>query len=161
MRIQAQQARAHRLWTGFLLSIFCATIALGQAATGNIRGAVTDPNGDVAPNATVTIKNAETGIERKLTTNSEGLYTADNLQPGEYEVTVQAQGFQRVLRRVTVLTGNNHTVDFSLTVGRSNETITITSEAAQVNTSDYKIDGVVTRERIEALPLNGRNSGRL
>jgi hypothetical protein len=48
MRIQAQQARAHRLWTGFLLSIFCATIALGQAATGNIRGAVTDPNGEAA-----------------------------------------------------------------------------------------------------------------
>ena len=56
-----------------------------------------------------------------------------------------------------MLTGNNHTADFALTVGRSNETVTITSEAAQLNTSEYKIDGVVTRERIEALPLNGRN----
>ncbi|HEY9433908.1 MAG TPA: TonB-dependent receptor [Blastocatellia bacterium] len=157
MRIQPQQPGAHRLWTGVLSSLLCASIALGQAATGNIRGAVTDPNGEAVSNATVTIKNNGTGLDRKLTTNSEGLYTADNLQPGEYEVTAQAQGFQRVLRRVTVLTGNNHTADFSLTVGRSNETITITSETAQVNTSDYKIDGVVTRERIEALPLNGRN----
>src|SRR5262245_8633020 len=46
MRIQAQQPRAHRLWTGFLMSLFCASIALGQAATGNIRGAVTDANGE-------------------------------------------------------------------------------------------------------------------
>jgi hypothetical protein len=149
--------RANQLWSVFLLSLFCASIALGQAATGNIRGAVTDPNGEALPNATVTIKNVETGLERKLTTNSEGLYTADNLQPGEYEVTTQAQGFQRTLRRVTVLTGNNHTADFSLTIGSSNETVTITSESAQINTNDYKIDGVVTRERIEALPLNGRN----
>src|SRR5262245_63991724 len=157
MRIQAQQPRAHRLWTGFLSSLLCASIALGQAATGNIRGAVTDPNGEAVSNATVTVKNVETGLERKLTTNSEGLYTADSLQPGEYEVTAQAQGFQRTLRRVTVLTGNNHAADFALTVGSSNETVTITSEAAQLNTSEYKIDGVITRERVEALPLNGRN----
>src|SRR5262245_56801756 len=117
MRIQANQ-----LWSGFLLSLFCAAIALGQAATGNIRGAVTDPNGEALPNATVTIKNVETGLERKLTTNSEGLYAADNLKPGEYEVTTQAQGFQRVLPRVTVLTGANHTADFALTIGSSNET---------------------------------------
>src|SRR5512145_2805047 len=127
MRIQAQQTRAHRLWTGFLLSLFCASIALGQAATGNIRGGVTDPNGEAVPNTTVTIKNVETGLERKLTTNSEGLYTADNLRPGEYEVSAQAQGFQGARRRVTVLTGNNHTADFSLTVGASSETVTITS----------------------------------
>ena len=55
------------------------------------------------------------------------------------------------------LTGNNRTTDVALTVGRSSETVTITSDAAQLNTSDYKIDGVVTRERVEALPLNGRN----
>jgi len=152
MSIKAQQ-----LWSGFLLSLFCVTLALAQAATGNIRGAVTDPNGEALPNATVTIKNVETGLERKLITNSEGLYTADNLLPGEYEVTAQSQGFQRTLRRVTALTGNNHTADFSLTIGSSSETVTITSETAQINTTDYKIDGVVTRERIENLPLNGRN----
>jgi carboxypeptidase family protein len=157
MRIQAQQPGTHRLWAGILSSLLCASIALGQAATGNIRGAVTDPNGEAVSNATVTVKNVETGLERKLTTNSEGLYTADSLQPGEYEVTAQAQGFQRTLRRVTVLTGTNHAADFALTVGRSNETVTITSDAAQLNTSEYKIDGVVTRERVEALPLNGRN----
>src|SRR5262245_48779126 len=144
-RRSSMRIRANQLWSGFLLSLFCASITLGQAATGNIRGAVTDPNREALSNATVTIKNLETGLERKLTTNSEGLYTADNLQPGDYEVTTQAQGFQRVLRRVTVLTGNNHTADFSLTVGSSNETVTITSEAAQINTNDYKIDGAVTR----------------
>jgi hypothetical protein len=139
------------------LSLCCAAIALAQAPTGAIRGEVSDPTGAVLPQVAVVVKNLETNIERRMTTNGEGLYNADNLQPGEYEVRVEAQGFQRALQRVSVLTGNTHTADFSLTVGSSNETVLVTTEVAQVNTTDYKIDGVITRERIEALPLNGRN----
>jgi hypothetical protein len=157
MRAGSLQLKASRLWSSLLLSIIFAALALAQASTGGIRGAVTDPAGDVLPKVTVIVKNLDTGIERRMTTNDEGLFNADNLQPGEYEVRIEAQGFQRALQRVTVLTGNTHTADFSLTVGSSSETVVITSEAAQINTTDYKIDGVVTRERIEALPLNGRN----
>ncbi len=140
-----------------LLLLGCAILALAQADTGNIRGNVLDPQGAVLPRAAVSVKNVATGFERKITTNSEGLYTADNLPPGEYEVTAEIKGFQRTQQRVTVQTGNNHTVDFTLAVGSSSETVVITSEAQQINTTDYKIDGVVTRERIENLPLNGRN----
>jgi len=146
-----------RLYSVFLLSLCCAALALAQASTGSIRGAVTDPAGDVLPKAAVIVKNLDTNIERRLTTNDEGLFNADNLQPGEYEVRTEAPGFQRALQRVTVLTGNTHTADFSLTVGSSSETVVVTSETAQINTTDYKVDGVITRERIEALPLNGRN----
>jgi hypothetical protein len=145
----------------WVLTIFCAVIfttapALAQA-TSSIRGLVADPAGAALTGVTVTVRHVETNIERRLTTNSEGIYIADNLQPGGYEVRVEASGFQRQLQRVTVLTGNTHTADFSLTVGSANETVTVTSGAAQVNSSDYKIDQVITRERIEELPLNGRN----
>ncbi len=157
MRERSSQLKSSQLWSGILISLFCAAIALAQASTGGIRGAVTDPAGDVLPKATIIVKNLDTNSERRITTNSEGLYNADNLQPGEYEVRVEAPGFQRALQRMSVLTGNTHTADFSLTVGSSSETVVVTSEAAQINTTDYKVDGVVTRERIEALPLNGRN----
>jgi Carboxypeptidase regulatory-like domain len=140
-----------------VLTIACAGLVLAQTSAGSIRGSVTDQTGSVLPNATVTVKNLDTNSDRKLTTNDDGLYNADNLLPGVYEVGVEVRGFQRSIKRVTVLTGNTHTADFSLTIGASNETVTITSEAAQINTNDYKIDGVITRERIDALPLNGRN----
>ena len=142
---------------GTILILACAGLTLAQTSAGSIRGAVTDPTGAVLANATVTVKNLDTNSERKLITNVEGLYNADNLLPGQYDVRVEAQGFQRFLKRITVLTGNTHTADFSLTIGASSETVTVTSEAAQINTSDYKVDGVITRERVEALPLNGRN----
>jgi hypothetical protein len=159
MSFSARQALQpfYQLCSGILLSLGCAALALAQAATGNIRGTVNDPQGAVLPNAAITIKHAETGLERRLSTNGEGLYTADNLPPGEYEVTAEVKGFQRTLQRVTVLTGGNHTADFALAVGGNNETVVVTSEAQQLNTTDYKVDGVVTRERIENLPLNGRN----
>ncbi|MGH9853980.1 MAG: carboxypeptidase regulatory-like domain-containing protein, partial [Blastocatellia bacterium] len=148
--------RAPQLWSGFLLSLFCA-VALAQTSTGSVYGTVSDQAGAVLPQAGVVVRQVSTNIERRLTTNSEGVYNADNLQPGEYEVRVEVAGFQRQLRRITVQTGANAEVDFSLPASGSAETVVITSEAPQINTTDYKIDGIITRERIEALPLNGRN----
>src|SRR5687767_15010744 len=98
-----------------ILPLACAVLSLAQTSAGSIRGAITDPTGSVLPNATVTVKNLDTNSERKLATNDDGLYNADNLLPGVYEVGVEVRGFQRFIKRVTVLTGNTHTVDFSMT----------------------------------------------
>jgi len=143
--------------SGFLLILCCACLALAQATNGSIHGTVKDQTGAVLPRATVTVKHVETNAERKEVTTEEGTYIADNLQPGEYEVTVEAPHFQKQLQRITVLTSSNVEADFSMTVGASSETVVVTSEAGQLNTSDYKVDGVITRERIENLPLNGRS----
>src|SRR4030095_849897 len=140
-----------------LLTLFLPHLTLAQATNGSIRGTVTDPSRAVVSKATVAVKNAATGFERRLTTGDEGIYLADNLPPGEYEVMVESQGFQKQLKRVTVLTGNSVETNFSMTVGASAETVVITSDVGQVTTSDYKVDGVITRERIENLPLNGRS----
>jgi hypothetical protein len=139
------------------LTFFCVVLALAQASTGSIRGTVTDQTGAVLPQTSILIKHLETNLERRLVCSEEGIYNADNLQPGEYEVSAEARGFQRQVMRVMVLTGNSHTANFQLSVGSTSETVVVTSEATQINTTDYKVDGVITRERIEALPLNGRN----
>src|SRR5215475_454891 len=140
-----------RLLILFLFTLFLPHLTLAQATNGIIRGAVTDPN------AAVSVKNVATGFERRLTTGGEGTYHADNLPPGAYEIQVESQGFQKQLKRATVQTGNSAEANFSMTVGASAETVVITSAVGQVNASDYKIDGVITRERIENLPLNGRS----
>ncbi len=149
--------RLLKLFALSLLTLFLTQLTLAQTTSGSIRGTVKDPTEAVMPRAAVTVKNVETGFERRLATREDGTYLADNLPPGEYEVSVEAQGFQKQLKRVTVLTANSVETDFSMTVGASTETVVITSDAGQVNTSDYKVDGVITRERIENLPLNGRS----
>jgi len=146
-----------RLLVLSLFTLFLPHLTLAQATNGSVRGTVTDPNGAVLSRATVAVKNAATGFERRLTTGDEGTYLADNLPPGEYEIQVELQGFQKQLKRVTVQTSNSLEINFSMTVGASAETVVVTSEVGQVNTSDYKVDGVITRERIENLPLNGRS----
>src|SRR5215471_8987111 len=142
-------------------AVVCALLGAAslypQASTGNIRGRIIDPTGAIVPKAAVTARHLETNNARKTVANSEGLYDAGTLQPGEYELTVEAPGFKSASARVDVLTGNTHTVDFTLMVGSSTEVVEVTAEAALVNTSDYKVDGVVTRERIDTMPLNGRN----
>jgi hypothetical protein len=137
--------------------LFCVALALAQTPTGGIRGIITDPTGAVLANASVIIKHIETNLERRVTPNSDGVYSAVNLAPGEYEVITEAKGFQKALRRASVLTGNITEANFELHVGNTSETVVVNAQAAQLNTTDYKIDGVITRERIEALPLNGRN----
>src|SRR5438045_8041533 len=76
----------------FALLIFPAGL-LAQTETGQIVGKVTDPSGALVTGATVTVRSVETGIERTATTGSQGEYVITNLQPGLYDVTVQASGF--------------------------------------------------------------------
>jgi hypothetical protein len=145
-------------FSGILLSLFVgATVALAQNATGAITGVVTDPNSEALANATITITNNATGAVRKLTTKGEGNYTAENLVPGEYEVKVESQGFVTQIRILLVQVGASTTGNFAMTVGATNQTMEVSGGAPVINTTDTVIGGVVNRERIESLPLNGRS----
>src|SRR5438067_8607795 len=108
-----------QLLSGTLLLLCCAAFAFAQATNGSIRGTITDQAGAVLPQATVSVKHLDTNTERKVVTTEEGTYTVDNLQPGEYEVRVEAPHFQKQLKRVTVLTSTNVEADFAMTVGAS------------------------------------------
>jgi hypothetical protein len=145
------------------LSLFCFLVSLvalpsfAQAPTGTIRGTVTDPSKAVVPNATVTVKNKGTGAERKVTTSSTGEFQIPTLPPGEYEVKVTASGFKTGQSDLTLQVGESVTADFDLQVGQASETVVVTAETPAINTTEYKIDGVVNRKQIDSLPLNGRN----
>ncbi|MBB5340911.1 TonB-dependent receptor [Tunturiibacter gelidoferens] len=145
-----------------LIMLLFATTVLshGQATSvngGSIQGTITDPSGAIVPNATVTILAVDTGSSKTITTDSAGLYSVGPLNPGNYTVTVSASGFQKLSVTTVVRTGTATPGSFKLTLGSSAETVEVNAGALQVNTEQIGVSGVITREQIDALPVNGRN----
>jgi hypothetical protein len=98
---------------GLFLSI--SIFAQSQSTTGLIQGTVTDPNGAVIAGATITVRNVETGFERKITSNSDGFFTAPLLPLGKYRVTTEAGGFANsVLENIQVTVGQTRALRIEL-----------------------------------------------
>ena len=96
-----------KLLTAFAVVFLCLTSPVfGQTTFGSITGTVTDPTGAVIPGAAVSVTNAGTGIERKVTTSAGGVFNVPNLDIGAYRVTVNASGFARYERSGLVLSSN-------------------------------------------------------
>ena len=129
-----------------------------QSDTAAITGTIRDQTGAVVPNATVSVKNEATGLERRATTNQDGHYTASNLPPGLYTISVESQGFRRYESRNNQLNANvNATVDVAMTVGQVTETVEVIATAPPVQADTATVGRTVTTQQIENLPLNGRN----
>ena len=108
------------------------------------------------------ITDTATGTTTTLRTNGEGRYTAPSLLPGTYDVVARAQGFTTQKRTQNVLTvGASIVVNFTLAVGSSSQTITITASAAQLETETTEQGATIGQTQIEDLPLNGRNYDQL
>ncbi|MCA1578414.1 MAG: TonB-dependent receptor [Acidobacteria bacterium] len=138
-----------------------ANVALGQAQSNaaDLQGTVTDTTGAVVPNATVTARNPATNVTRDVTTNDQGLYRIINIQPGDYEVTVEAPNFKKaVLTRVTVTVGQAANIDVVLEPGQITESVTISEATSDiVETSKTAVATTIDQQRINNLPINERN----
>src|SRR2546425_406647 len=144
------------LTVGFI-SLLCVTFANAQEGRGLIIGQVTDPQGAVVPNATVTA--VREGTQQKYTaqTNRGGDFSIPYLQPGLYTVLVEAAGFKKALRTaVTVDVAGKVNLNIALDIGSISETVTIQAETALINTADASGGTVIDPERVQNLPLNGR-----
>jgi hypothetical protein len=155
--------KSPRFWFAFILCICFTTFSLLPAgaqstiATGSIQGTVTDPNGAVVPGASVTITNKSTGQTSKLTSSGGGTYASGALIPGDYEVRIEAKGFQTQVINVPVQVGNIAQGSAKLTLGQSTEIVEVTGSAVAVNTEQATVQGVLSTQQIENLPINGRN----
>jgi Carboxypeptidase regulatory-like domain/TonB dependent receptor-like, beta-barrel len=148
--------RVVSLVLGFLL--LSIALSWAQQNTGSITGVVTDTSGALVTNGTVTIKNSETGLTRTATTNSSGNYTVTFLPPGTYSMAAEAKGFSKALREhVELLVGQVLTANFSLKLGASTETITITEEAPLIESTRSDISGSVSPNEVKELPIVDRN----
>ncbi|MFN7622408.1 MAG: carboxypeptidase regulatory-like domain-containing protein, partial [Acidobacteriota bacterium] len=140
------------------VSLLIVVVYAQQAPSGTVRGTVTDPSKSVLANATITAKNRSTGAERVVTTGTDGTFLIGNLIPGEYELRIVMTGFKTVVVAVTVQIGETLTLDTPLEIGQTTETVVVSSDAVTaINTTDFKIDGVISRKKVDGLPLNGRN----
>lgn len=156
-RLILGHGRAALLCAGILL-VLRAGPAVGQVATGTILGVVSDASGGVVAGATVTTTNANTGLKRTFTTESDGSYRFPDLPVGTYDVEAGRSGFQTATQTGLILTvGQQAVLDLTLQVGSANQTVTVTAAPALIDTTTSALGSLVSEQKLEQLPLNGRN----
>ena len=152
----------------WLIAVMIALVAVpathlsAQTVTGTILGTLLDSSGSAVPNATVTVKNQDTGVVRTAATSGEGLYTMPSLLPGKYTVEVSTQGFAPVeVKNIVVNVGSNARVDVTLQVGATTQTVTVTESVPTVETTSSEVSQVMDENLIKKIPLNARDLQQL
>ncbi|HEV3484357.1 MAG TPA: carboxypeptidase regulatory-like domain-containing protein, partial [Vicinamibacterales bacterium] len=145
-----------------LVSAASITTATAQTTTGTITGVVKDTAGGVVPGVAVKATHTATAAEHTTFSDEAGLYTLRGLPVGAYTVSAELTGFQ-TFRHPDVLVRVNEDIrlDIAMTVGAVSETVTVSGLATTVDTVSGTLKTVVDQERIERLPLNGRNPTQL
>jgi hypothetical protein len=146
--------------SSLLLLAFCLSVASAihaQTGIGLVSGTVTDPSHAVLVGAKVVALEIHTRSARVTTTNSEGFYGFSQLQPGDYEVSVEATGFARFVARLQVSVGARTTVDAVLSLANVQTSTTIAESSAQVETQTPTLSEVVSNQQITQLPTLTRN----
>jgi hypothetical protein len=148
----------------FKLSLLCllllglSSIAAAQSTTtGAIGGVVSNPNKEVVPGASVTVKNVGTNKEDAATTDDSGRFKVANLQPGVYQVKVSSSGFSEVTQEnVVVEVGRETALEVALSVGPVTGTVDVSAEAPVINTTQQDFSSNINQTSINELPINGR-----
>ncbi|HKY45068.1 MAG TPA: carboxypeptidase regulatory-like domain-containing protein, partial [Pyrinomonadaceae bacterium] len=130
-----------------------------QTITGSISGAVTDANGGMIPNATVTLTSEKTGQSRGSTTDSEGRFNFPALQPGTYALRIERQGFQTHEQRGVILSANESLAlgDLKLQPGQVSETVSVMSEGAVIERESSDLTARLTADQINLIATKGRD----
>src|SRR4030095_8049819 len=144
------------LLRGALLFAACAVAILAQTRAESA-GLVTDPTGAAVSGASVTVTNKATAATRRVTINSEGLYSLPSLPPGTYELKVEQTGFKILLNdNVRLEVQQAARLDVSMEVGQVGETVTIRAATALLNSENTTIGTVIENKIVTELPHNGR-----
>lgn len=151
--------------TKFLIfTAFCLILSAGQifaqsTVTGGIRGNITDTQNASVPNATVTITNEGTSKQETATTDSDGNYRFNNLQPGNYTISVTSSGFAEFKQeKVVVEVGQATTINVPLGIAGAAATVDVTAEAPVINTNSNDNTTNINQTSINELPINGRRA---
>src|SRR5260370_15972790 len=131
--------------------------ALAQVTGGTIQGTAADPSGASIPNVQISILNLATKVERSVTTNAQGFYSAPNLSSGPYGIKASAPGFSTEVADVTLTVGAQVTANLAMRVGTASEQIQVTASAPGVDLASSALSATVGAREIVELPLNGRD----
>ena len=146
----------------FITQALCLIVfiagAFAQTGAGSIEGVVKDASGAVIPATKLSALRVDTNQQHETITNNVGYYLFPSLQPGAYKLAAQAPGMKPWEGTVTLRTGQVAVVDAILAVGASTTEITVAADVTpMVSAASSTLGVTVERERIEQLPLNGRN----
>ena len=156
--------------TGFVASLmvcavamfFSAQAGMAQLTTGGIVGTVSDATGSRVPGVTVTATEVTTATATTVTSDAAGEYSITPLKIGQYTVTFEKAGFQRVMQtNVTLDIGQVLRVDSALKVGAVSQTVEVDAAPPLLETETSSLGTIETEQRIVELPLNGRNFFKL
>src|SRR5262252_8654405 len=151
------------LLLALIVALLAATAAVFPQTVGAyLQGTVTDPSGAAIPNAAIEISNVETGATHNLITDAGGRWHEPVLQPGEYEIRVQARGFQGLRRTgIHLAVGQEVVADIQLKISPEVTEIHVAAEAPRVNLTSGEASGLVDEKQMRDLPLNGRSFQQL
>jgi hypothetical protein len=141
-----------------LVAVLCRSLALAQEETAGLNGQITDHDGLAVAGVKVQALNAGTNVSYSADSNETGFYNFPALPAGAYNVTATKDGFQQAIRPgVELHVSDSISLKFSLQVGSVAQSVTVEGGAPLVETTSSEIGGLVNSEKIEDLPLNGRN----
>ncbi len=134
--------------------ILFATAVFGQTSAGSITGTVTDPQRAAVPSAKVIAKNIATNVAQTAVSSSAGVYNMPSIEPGQYQITVECNGFKKLTRGpVTVETTRVSTVDLQLEVGNVASEVTIGANAEIVDDASSTVQYGIEQKVLDQLPL--------
>jgi hypothetical protein len=142
-----------------LLLLLCtAPFDLAQSPDATMSGVVVDTTGRAIPDAAIEILNDATDVHYSRKTNGIGIYTVSALPPGQYRVQVSKAGFKTLIKPDVVLNVQSAlSLNFTLPVGATSESITVEAGTSRINTSDASVSTVVDEKFVANIPLNGRS----
>jgi hypothetical protein len=137
----------------FVFAMLLAPAAYSQTVTGTVEGRVVDPAGAIVSGATVHAKEVSTGTTRLTLTNSDGFYEFSYLGPGDYELTVQAPGFEPQTGKAGVALNRTTVLNFHLALAGMRESITVSEAAPGIDLVSGQIRRSLDAAEIAAIPL--------
>jgi len=143
-----------------LLVVFATSRPAWSQATGSfgsIEGSITDQQGAAVASAKVSITSKATGASITPSVSGAGVYSSGPLTPGEYVLKVEATSFKTIQSPVLVQVGNIANGSLVLEIGPANTVISVEGTSVELNTEQATVQGVVTQDQIQNLPINGRN----
>ena len=146
-----------------LAFLLLPSVAAAQGTpAGTIYGYILDPHGLALPGARIVVADPNTGATRGTSTSQQGFYSIPALQPGPYNITVEARGFTTVHQNGIVLEADQQArLDVTLKVGGTTESITVEGSAPLLNTSDATVSTLIGNQFVDNMPLNGRSFSTL
>ena len=141
-----------------LFAVFVLASAARAEVGGKVTGVVKDQTGSVIPGAAVVITNSQTGARLTATTDQDGVFTFPVLPVGQYQLDVTADAFKSYRKTALVIDINSALVlDVTLQVKEQDQSIMVTENAAQVETTDTQLGQVLGSKKVTEIPLNGRS----